>query len=71
MNYLYIFFCNKAIEFEKFLANYALDIIKKSQVMLICHKYDCPGETFRRNKIEFKRNDTRVQNFNTIVMKYL
>ena len=43
--------------------------MEESEVMLICHKLDCPGETFRRNKIEFKKNETSLWNFNTTIMK--
>ena len=38
--------------------------------MLICHKHDCAGEIFRRSKIEFKKNETTLWNFNTTIMKY-
>lgn len=59
----------KAIEFERFLANHALGLIEKNNVMLICHKLPCSGEVYRRNKVAFKKNDTEIWTFNTITMK--
>ena len=64
------FSTSNAVDFERFLAKYALDLINKNNVMLICHKHDCSGETFRRSKIEFKKNETIIWNFNTTIMKY-
>ena len=63
------FFILKAGEFEKFLSNYALGLIQKNEVMLICHKLDCFGEDLRRNRVAFKKNNTVIWNFNTIIMK--
>lgn len=65
------FSTKEAIDFEKFLAGYALNLIEKHEVMLICHKLNCPGETFRRSKVELKKNDTTIWNFNTVIMNLL
>jgi hypothetical protein len=65
----YKFTTNEAGEFEKFLAGYALNLIEKNNVMLVCHKLDILGEIVRRNKIEFKKIGTSLWNFNTIIMK--
>jgi len=58
-----------AIDFEKFLAKYALRHFAESEVVLVCHKLDCPGETFRRSRVEFKKNQASVHSFNTVTMK--
>lgn len=63
------FSTKQAGEFEKFLAKYAFNLLENNEVMLICHKLDVPGETVRRNKVEFKKTETTIWNFNTIVMK--
>jgi hypothetical protein len=63
------FTTKSAIDFEVFLSNHALKLINENGVMLICHKLDCSSETFRRNIITFKKNETTHFNFNTIVMK--
>ncbi len=58
-----------AIEFEKFLAKYAIKQFEANEVVLVCHKLDCPGESFRRSKVEFKRNQASIHSFNTVTMK--
>jgi len=63
------FSTNEAIEFEKFLASYAHDLFSKYECVLVCHKLDCSGESLRRNKIEFKKNETVFWNFNKVVMR--
>lgn len=60
-----------AIEFERFLAGYAANIFNESKAILICHKLDCDGEQFRRNKVDFKKNNTVLKNFNTVVMNLM
>lgn len=60
---------NSACEFEKFMAKLAFDTIENTEVMLICHKLDVLGETVRRNKVEFKKTDTKMWNFNTTTMQ--
>lgn len=56
-------------EFEKFLAKFAFETLEKNEVMLICHKLDISGEIVRRNKVEFNKTETRIWNFNTVVMQ--
>lgn len=60
---------DSAVDFEKFLAKFAFEALEKSEVMLICHKLDISGETVRRNKVELKKTETKMWNFNTIVMQ--
>lgn len=60
---------DSAVDFEKFLAKFAFETLEKSEVMLICHKLDISGETVRRNKVEFKKTETKMWNFNTVVMQ--
>jgi hypothetical protein len=62
---------NEAIEFERFLAGYAYDLFNKYECVLVCHKLDCSGELLRRNKIEFKKNETVMWNFNRVVMRLI
>ena len=53
------------------MSNYALGLLKKNDVMLICHKLDCHGEDLRRNRVAFKNNETVFWNFNTNIMKFI
>ena len=59
----------KVGEFEQFLTKYALNLIQSHEIMLICHKLDCHGEDLRRNRVAFKKNDTVIWNFNTLIMR--
>lgn len=65
------FSTNEAIEFEKFLAGYAHNLFNKYECVLVCHKLDCAGESLRRNKVEFKKNETVMWNFNKVVMRFV
>lgn len=65
------FSTREAVDFERFLAGHALELIDKHEIMLILHKHDCAGETLRQAKIEFKKNKTTMWNFNTTIMKLL
>lgn len=61
----------EAIEFERFLATVAASMFEESKVVLIVHKLDCQGEIFRRNKADFKENNSTLKTFNTVVMNIM